>query len=414
MKKVLIICDLFPPAFGPRMGYLCKYLMDYGWEPTVVAEDVEGNTFAFLAEGCRVVRVRFFTAKNRFLRKLQWALTLLLDLLWGYKDMKMYRKAEEIAKETRFDAVLCSSFRTFPLPAALKVAQGHHLPLVVDLRDIFEQYTNNEFMSHRLPNIFGLNSLYVSFFKRKSLRERNRVLKAASRVTTVSPWHVKMLKQYNPNVELIYNGFDPELFHPEEIRTDKFVITYTGRLISTAMRNPELLFKALRRLADKGIISDTVCRVHWYVDAESQELIASEAKKMGVLSFMDFKGYVEASRIPSVLNHSSVLLLLTNLSKGNGPKGVMTTKFFEALAVEKPILCVRSDEDCLEAALRETNAGVAARTEEEACRFLEECFTEWKEKGYTTSHINKETLKSYSRREQAGQFRRIFETITTR
>ncbi len=414
MKKVLIICDLFPPAFGPRMGYLCKYLGEYGWEPTVVTEDVEGSTFAFLATGCRVVRVRFFSSKNRFLRRLQWALTLIFDLLWGYKDMNIYKAAEKIAKETRFDAVLCSSFRTFPLPAALKVAQRHHLPLVADLRDIFEQYTHDEFMSHRLPNIFGLNSLYVSFFKRKNIRERNRVLKAASYVTTVSPWHVKMLKQYNPNVELVYNGFDPELFYPEKIRTDKFVITYTGRLISTAMRNPELLFKALRTLADKNVINDTVCRVHWYVDEASQGLIAAEAEKAGVLSFMDFKEYVEASRIPSVLNHSSVLLLLSNLSKGNGPKGIMTTKFFEALAVEKPILCVRSDEDCLEAALKETNAGVAARTGEEVCRFLEECLTEWKEKGYTTSHINKDALKSYSRREQAGQFRGIFETITTR
>ena len=414
MKKVLIICDLFPPAFGPRMGYLCKYLGEYGWEPTVIAEDVPGNTFAFLAEGCRVVRVRFFTSKNRFLRKLQWALTLILDLLWGYKDKRMYREAEKIAKETKFDAVLCSSFRTFPLPAALKVAQKHHLPLVVDLRDIFEQYTHNEFMSHRLPNIFGLNNLYVSFFKRKSLRERNRVLRVANHVTTVSPWHVKTLKQYNPNVGLIYNGFDPELFYPEEIPSDKFVITYTGRLISTAMRNPELLFKALRTLSGKGVINAETCRVHWYVDAESQGIIASEAEKAGVLPFMDFKGYVKASRIPSVLNHSSVVLLLTNRSEGNGPKGIMTTKFFEALAVGKPILCVRSDEDCLEAALRETNAGVAARTEDEVCRFLEECFTEWKEKGYTTSHTNKETLKSYSRREQAGQFREIFETITTR
>ena len=38
MNKLLIICDMFPPAFAPRMGYLCKYLTRMGWEVTVVRQ----------------------------------------------------------------------------------------------------------------------------------------------------------------------------------------------------------------------------------------------------------------------------------------------------------------------------------------------------------------------------------------
>lgn len=48
MNKLLIICDMFPPAFAPRMGYLCKYLTRMGWEVTVVTEYIEDNTFEFL------------------------------------------------------------------------------------------------------------------------------------------------------------------------------------------------------------------------------------------------------------------------------------------------------------------------------------------------------------------------------
>ena len=44
MNKLLIICDMFPPAFAPRMGYLCKYLTRMGWEVTVVTEYIEDNT----------------------------------------------------------------------------------------------------------------------------------------------------------------------------------------------------------------------------------------------------------------------------------------------------------------------------------------------------------------------------------
>lgn len=413
MRKVLIICDLFPPAFGPRMGYLCKYLKDYGWEPVVLAEHVEQNTFIFLAGHCEVTYINFYTAKNRFIRKLQWIATLLLDLLFGYKDARMSREARKLIRKNRFDLVLCSSFRTFPLPAARRIARKYNLPLVVDLRDIIEQYTGEEFISHPLPSLFGLNKIYISQFKRKYFRDRNTTLANANYVTTISPWHVTTLKQYNPNVELIYNGFDPELFYPEQKQTDQFIITYTGRLLSTSMRDPGLLLEALHILSAEKIFTPLDCRVCWYVDPDSQKLITEEAEKYEVLPYMDFKGYVPASEIPSVLNNSSVLLLLTNTAGDAGPKGIMTTKFFESLAVEKPILCVRSDESCLAEAINETNAGLAATHVEEVCDFLESHYLEWKEKGYTSSSIKKDKVIRFSRKEQAQQFINIFEKITT-
>lgn len=413
MKKVLIICDLFPPAFGPRMGYLCKYLKLHGWEPVILTEAVDEKTFTFLARKDRVTYVNYYTAKNPVVKKLQWISTLLLDLCFGYKDIRMYNAARKLVKENKFDLILCSSFRTFPLPAAQKVAEKYKLPLVVDLRDVIEQYTGDEFISHALPSFCGFNKLFVSIFKRKSLRDRNRVLQKAGYVTTISPWHVAVLKQYNPKVELIYNGFDPELFYPEQKTTDQFIITYTGRLLSTAMRDPSLLLDALATLSAEKFFTEKDCRVYWYVDEASRKIITEEAKKYGVLSYMDFKGYVPASEIPSILNNSSVLLLLTNRAEGTGPKGIMTTKFFESLAVEKPILCVRSDESHLAAAIHDTNAGLAATNTKEVCRFLKSYYKEWKEKGYTSSPIDKSKLLRFSREEQAKQFIHIFEKIKT-
>lgn len=87
---------------------------------------------------------------------------------------------------------------------------------------------------------------------------------------------------------------------------------------------------------------------------------------------------------------------------------MMSTKFFEALGVEKPILCVRSDEDCLEKAIRETNAGLAGRNEEEVYQFLRNTYQQWKEQGYTSANIRKEILSKYSRKDQAAQFVEIF------
>lgn len=68
MNKLLIICDMFPPAFAPRMGYLCKYLTRMGWEVTVVTEYIEDNTFEFLTGYADVYCVRYYKASGKNLK----------------------------------------------------------------------------------------------------------------------------------------------------------------------------------------------------------------------------------------------------------------------------------------------------------------------------------------------------------
>ncbi len=409
MKKVLIICDLFPPAFGPRMGYLTKYLKTLDWEVVVVTEQLEDQTFAFMDGQCKVRSVNFYKSKRN--RSLRWLFVFLGELLFKYKSRKLYHAAIQELEDESFDLILSSSYRSFPLWAATKASKKKNLPLVVDIRDIIEQYTGYEFIAQPLPDIPGIKPLIDILFKRASLNERNKALRAANHIITISPWHVSILKEYNKNISLIYNGYDPELFYPTHTIADRFIISYTGRLLSLSMRNPELLLKALKRLSDDGIISDSDCRVEWYIDQASEITLKEESSKFGLSNYMNFMGYVPATKIPEILNKSSILLLLTNKADEHGPKGIMTTKFFEFLAVEKPILCVQSDEDCLEQVINETNSGLAAKNEEEVYRFIQQQYNEWKRTGRTKTNINKEKATVFSRKEQALQFIRIFEKV---
>ena len=70
-KSVLILCDMFPPAFGPRMGYLCKYLKNNGWNPVVVTEHINENMFSFLGKDIDVTYVRYYYKKG-FSGKIEW------------------------------------------------------------------------------------------------------------------------------------------------------------------------------------------------------------------------------------------------------------------------------------------------------------------------------------------------------
>lgn len=408
-KRVLIICDLFPPAFGPRMGYLVKYLTFFGWDPIVITEKIADDTFSFIADTNKIHYIDFY--KNCRFRKLRWLFVFFANLLFNYKNKKIYQAALKIMEETSFDIILCSSYRSFPLPAALMIARKTGLPLISDIRDIIEQYPKNEFFTSYIPPIPLLKDLFISVFKKRSIKERNRVLRASDHVTTVSAWHKQLLEQQNPNTSLIYNGFDPELFYPAPIANELFTITYTGRLHSLEMQDPDLLFRAIRRLDQDKIITPQLCRLVWYVNKHSSQLLNEKSQSYDLDRYMDIKNYVPANQIPEILNSSSILLLLTNIARKGGPQGIMGTKTFEYLAVQKPVLCVRSDEGCLENTIQEINAGIAARNEEEVYDFIKHHFEIWKQNGATKADIKKDKLSLFSRKEQASQFIRIFEQV---
>ncbi|MDR1330767.1 MAG: glycosyltransferase [Tannerella sp.] len=405
--NILILCDMFPPAFGPRMGYLCKYLKQSGVETSVITEYIPDETFAFLKGDADVVYIPFYDA-NRFSA---WLRIFLLDMFFGYKNRRMYREARRQTRAKRYDLILCSSYRLFPLPAACRIAKEAHLPLAVDLRDVIEQFSGNEYIAHSLPRLGGLERVVAWLFKTISLRRRNRVLRRAAHVTTISLWHVELLKRYNPHVSLIYNGFDPDIFSPSAVKSEQFFVTYTGRLTSTLLRNPGLLFEAVKLLAGESLIHPDTFRIRWFTDEKSRRIIQCEAAKYAVADFMDYHDYVPATEIPAILNESSIVLLLANKSDDRGPKGIMTTKFFEALAVERPILCVRGDEGCLEEVICRTRSGLSAHDVQETRQFIERHYRQWLTDGRTTVDVDRAEVEKFSRKAQAEQFIHVFEQI---
>jgi glycosyltransferase involved in cell wall biosynthesis len=128
---------------------------------------------------------------------------------------------------------------------------------------------------------------------------------------------------------------------------------------------------------------------------------------------MDYPGYMPAAGIPRILNESTLLLLLTNKTGDGGPKGFMTTKFFEYLAVGKPVLCVRGDEGCLEEVINRTRAGLSAHHADEVYGFIKKHYLRWLAGKPCEDHSDREEIKKFSRKEQAQQFIEIFEQVVT-
>lgn len=395
-KQILILCEaIAPPAFTPRVLTLAQYLQHQGWQCTILTEECEQQ--AFNTDICPIYQMPAYH-------------NLLADKLFYAKDQALYRYAVAHLDMSRFDLIFCSTYYYFPLLAAKQLAQRYHLPLVVDLRDIAEQWGNQPYFTRRLTPCKVLDYCIGKLYERKQLRLRNRILRFANAVTSVSPWHQQLLAQYNPHTHLIYNGYDEQHFVAKDVKTPFFQIAYLGKLYSTSLRDPRLLFAALQSLLTQGLIDPQLLRVRFHIDPDGQAQLHQLLQSYNLNQVIDIQGYIPRSEILDVMHQSSVLLVLTTQSTPQGTHGIMGTKFFENIGVEKPVLCVRSDEECLAQVIAQTNAGLAATTVEEVEHFLLNKYNEWLRNGYTRQAVTNKHL--FSRQHQAEQFIHIFNRIT--
>lgn len=391
-KRILILCEaIAPPAYSPRILTLAKYLMEHGWDCTILTEVCEQENFE--TDICPIYQMPAYHH-------------ILADKLCNGKDKALYEYAVSHLEMNTYDMIFCSSYYYFPLLAAQMLAKRYHLPLAVDLRDIAEQWGKETYFTRRLTPWKQLDYYIGKLYERKQLAMRNKVLRSAQVVTSVSPWHQQWLSQYNDNTHLIYNGYDEDTFVPKNVVNEVFQISYLGKLYSTKLRDPRLLFEALRQLIEEKKIEAKTVQVLFHTDPAAIHELQELAETYGIREVVNIQGYVPRSQILDIMHESSILLVLTTQSTPEGTHGIMGTKFFENIGVEKPILCVRSDEECLAQTITDTHAGLAATQVEEVKAFVMDKYQEWQHKGYTRQAVvNKER---FTRQCQAQQFEKLF------
>ena len=403
--NILILSDGFSaPAYKPRLRVLCDYLHRQGHAVEVICEQADTLSFEHTYP---IHEVALY--KGTFA---DWAIKNTCNMLFQWKERAFERHILQLIKGKTYDVVFCSSFHTFPLRTANNIAARLHVPCVLDLRDMVEQAPANHmlYLKHHAAWLKPFAALYLH----RNIRRRNRELCRANAVTTVSPWHADLVKKITSNsasgltsnsVYTIYNGYDNTLFVPKDTPSDTFRIVYTGKVFPAPQQDPTLLFEALPHLH----LSPEKLAVEWYIDPKSEALIRSLARQAGVEPWMHYKGLVQHNRIPALLQEASVCLVLTNTAGPESGHGKMTTKFFEALGVEKPVLCVTSDEECLADVIRDTEAGLSATSAQQVVDFLQDQYAEWQTHGFTHQPIDGHKKGLYARQTQAAQWEKILQ-----
>ena len=399
MKHLLMILDHFPPAFAPRMGYLCKYLKEMGWDAVAlsVPHPTRNTGFEFL-EG--FAESHHIDKCSNPLKDQLYGFAKLRPL-WSKADEQMYRKAKQLTTERHFDAILCSTASFFPIYCASRIAEENRLPLLIDLRDIYEQ-DSNFFSRNRLSKI--LHNLQI--------RKRNRLLAKASAVSTISEWHKELLSRHNPNTTLIFNGFDESLFSfPKPSETDKFIITYTGSIPANdknPTRSPELLFQAVDELIRQQSIDKDSTLIRFFSDKDSQTYVNHFIQKYNLQAVAETNDWISAEKIPQILAESNILLILSSENKTHG---IVTTKLFEYMASNREILCIPNSGGEIEKILSHANAGCCTNSLTELCNYLKFKYNEWQKKHFVEPHTERAFVENFSRERQAMQFVNILNNI---
>lgn len=343
-KHILVVSD--PPAapgYLPRLRYLCDYLVGKGYDVTLLTETYQPLAFA---HDYPVVTIPLFSGSTA-----DWFIKTVWTLLTDWHNRAFARKSLQLSgiSSQQWDIVLCTAFSDFPLGAAQRIARALNVPLICDIRDLDEQVDDSRYQYHH-------QSWWLMPFRRLyravHIRRRNNVLRAANAITTVSPWHaefIKVISRQPSAVSVVYNGFDDRQFYPEDIRTDAFQITYIGSLFE--WQQPAL---------------------------EKVQQIANELQITLELHTPQHNP-VPHDALGDAIRQSGIMLVLTN----EHTHGMLTTKFYEALGCEKPILCVPSDQGSLAELMAYTHAGIATDDSEQIKQFILDQYKAWQQNGFT-------------------------------
>lgn len=377
-KKVLIIAYCFPPlpVIGSQRPYgLAKYLRRFDWDPIVLTIKHPGNSPA----GIEVIESdytdRIASIKKMIGLKSDTGIHQQLGLeitknfnysTWKSKLIKFIREivafpddesgwydyavkaGSELLDRERVDALISTSFPVTSHLIARKLKQKHGIPWVADLRDLWTQ-------NHYCRKYNFINAL--------ERRLEVKTLSDADALVTVSGPLADTLKSLHEgkDVRCITNGYDPDDFTATATKlTEKFTITYTGRLYN-GLRDPLMLFKVTARLIMENKIDRDLIEIRFFGGRE--DWLVGDIEKFALQNVVRLYGSIPREEAIERQKESQLLLLL--LWNDKKEEGVYTGKLFEYLGSKRPILALGGANSIVRELLTSTNSGCFAENEKQ-------------------------------------------------
>ena len=378
MKTVLIITYYWPPAGGPgvqRVLKFAKYLPQFGWRPVILTvqngeypaidatlvkdiakelsvhktpalepfsiyrkltgqkSDTKISTFVLTEDsrGSLIKRIASFIRGNIFIP----------DARIGWKPYAL-KQGKKIINGEHIDLIFSTAPPMSTHLIAKSLAKNSGLPWVVDMRDPW----TDVFYYHNLKRTRV--AVALDRWLEKS------VLRSANGIVTVSPTIVKLLKAKVANdYYVIPNGYDKDDFiNIKPLRDDKKIhIVHAGHL--AVNQNPTGFWAALKKLIHENETIRHVLVLDFYGSIHSE--VKDSIVEHDLEPLANFHAYIPHDELVAVMKRAALLFFVVpDTSYG---KGILTSKLFEYMGVERPILGIGPEDGDAAEIIRQTRVG---------------------------------------------------------
>ncbi|MEE9430935.1 MAG: glycosyltransferase [Melioribacteraceae bacterium] len=435
MKKVLIITYYWPPAGGPgvqRVLKFVKYLPKLGWQPIVLTvangeyPAIDKTLEKNIPLGVKVFKTSSWEPNNLYKKflgmkeseniptavlvddnpsfKKKFASWVRLNLFVpdakiGWKRFAI-KEGLKIIKKEKPDLIFSSSPPPTVHLIASELAKQSKLKWVADFRD---PWTDIHYYEDQ-PR--------MAYVKAKDRRLEKIVLNNADKITCISKLDIELdfaNKTDSPKCINIPNGFDDDDFKEMNIfnsPTEKFTLLHLGAI--NKERNPIKLFEAVKSLRDKGLININNFQIIFVGNIDATIITTVEKNEIwDMVKYVEYLPHVEAL---SFTEHTSVLLLLVTQSQNN--RRILPGKTFEYMRTGKYIFALGPEDGEVARIISETKTGTVVDYSDldKIRNTLEEQFNNWALNKLSIQPNAKE-IRKYSRKNLTEELVKVFDEL---
>lgn len=426
LKKVLIITYYWPPSGGAgvqRWLKFVKYLRDFGFEPVVFTPSnpempVEDPSLAQdIPPGIDIIQRPIWEPYSWYKRWVGVKPTEKINTGFLSESDKP-KKTESIGVWVRGNffipdarcfwikpssQYLSNYLKDHPVDLivstgpphsmhriALHVSQNLDIPWVADFRD---PWTNIDFYDQLM---------LTAWADKKHRKQELEVIRKAHFVTTVTQEDAEDFKNKGAAHTLcITNGYDDE-FNSDTAVDQGFTLVHVGSI--PPARNHEILWRAIQKLNQK--YPSFAKHFKLKLIGKTDISVRKSIQQFGIESLCDLVEYMPHAEAIAQQQSAQMLLLLVNNS-GNA-KSILTGKFFEYLAAQRPIVAIGPTDGEMNRILQDSQAGACADFEDET-RLVEILSNRYEQ--YLTQNplvIHSSNIEKYSRKALTQKMAEVF------
>jgi len=366
----------------------CEVIKQKIWEPYKLASfltnkkrtDLEVDNFRASKSQSRKDKVLNYIRSNYFIPDPRVG--------WVKKSIKFLT---EYLKDNPVDAIVTNGPPHSMHLIGLGLKEKLGIRWIADFRDPWT----------KIDYYYTLNLTEKSDKKHKELEKE--VVSMADVVTVAWDSMKADFQKYNPQVEIITNGYDQSDFSKPKPRLDKsFSICHTGLL--NADRNPTKLWKVLKKIGAENpeFLKDLEIKLVGKLEPQ----IVHSIEEQGLSMRLNVIPHVPHNEVQAIQLSCQLLLLV--VSDTPAAKGMIVGKLFEYLKADRPIIAICPSDGSLARIIDETKSGHCFDYNEEA--LLEsQILKSYQAFKDGTLYIQSEGIEKYSRKNLTKDLVRLLE-----